>query len=167
MEGPNEVPADASADAPAEEEETGTARALTIHLLRMFETRMEAAGIALQAELQSFSSRLQLRVLAGAALFIALWGGVVLLAIALPEHLRIPVLAAVIAAFVIVGAWALLAAKRAEAPPDIGSMSWFLDGLRLDLEVLSRSLTQSRAQRAPPPAAANEPSEKDPNDLAA
>ncbi len=57
---------------------------------------MDAAGIALQSEIQVFSSRLQLRLLAAATFFLAMWGGIVLLAIALPPHLRIPVLAAVI-----------------------------------------------------------------------
>ena len=52
---------DASADTSADDE-PGKARALTIHVLRMIETRMDAAGIALQAELHSFSSRLQLRL---------------------------------------------------------------------------------------------------------
>jgi uncharacterized membrane protein YqjE len=160
MEGPDE----AAAERP-EEEVPGTARALTLHLLRMFETRSEALGVAVESELRSFSSRLQLRALAAGALFLALWGGIVLLAIALPPHLRIPVLAAVIAAFVIAGVWALLAAKRAEGPRGVGSMAWFLEGLTLDLEVLSRFLSQARAQQAPPQPQA--PQEKDPNDLAA
>jgi uncharacterized membrane protein YqjE len=169
MEGQNEAPAEASEQAP-EEDEPGTARALTIHLLRMLETRVDAAGIALQAEMQSFSSRLQLRVIAAALLFIALWGGIVLLAIVLPPHLRVPVLAAVIAAFVIGGVWAHLAANRSVASRDVGSMTWFLDSLKLDMEVLSRSLAQSRAARqAPPPPAAtpDESTRSDQNDLAA
>jgi hypothetical protein len=62
------------------------ARALTLHLLRMLETRMDAAGIALTTEVQGFSTRLQLKLLAAATLFIAIWGGIVLLAIALPER---------------------------------------------------------------------------------
>jgi uncharacterized membrane protein YqjE len=162
---------DAPADEPADDQ-PGKARALTIHVLRMLETRMDAAGIALQGEMQSFSSRLQLRIVAGAALFIALWGGIVLLAIVLPPNLRIPVLAGVIAAFVIAGVWAHLAANRTVASRDVGSMTWFLDNLKLDVDVLSRSLAQARAQRAspqsPPPAAApDEPGRSDPNDLAA
>ena len=120
----------------------------------MLETRVDAAGIALQAEMQSFSSRLQLRVIAAALLFIALWGGIVLLAIVLPPHLRVPVLAAVIAAFVIGGVWAHLAANRAVSSRDVGSMSWFLDSLKLDMEVLSRSLAQSRAPTGAAAAAA-------------
>lgn len=144
----------------AEEPETGAARALTLHLLRMLETRADAAGIALQSEIQSFSTRLQLRVVAGAALFIAVWGGIVLLAIVLPPHLRIPVLSAVVALFVVAGVWALLAAKRASPSQDVGSMTWFLDSLKLDLEVLSRSL-------AKPAAPAAEEPRRQPDDLAA
>jgi uncharacterized membrane protein YqjE len=164
MEDLNDAPADEPAD-----DQPGKARALTIHVLRMLETRMDAAGIALQGEMQSFSSRLQLRIVAGAALFIALWGGIVLLAIVLPPYLRVPVLAGVIAAFVIAGVWAHLAANRKVASRDIGSLTWFLDNLKLDVDVLSRSLAQARAQRAsPPPAAApDEPGRSDPNDLAA
>jgi len=168
MEGQNDAPATAP-----EEDEPGTARALTIHLLRMLETRVDAAGIALQAEMHSFSSRLQWRVIAAALFFIALWGGIVLLAIVLPPHLRVPVLAAVIAAFVIGGVWAHLAANRAVSSREVGSMSWFLDSLKLDMEVLSRSLAQSRAQQAPQPAATPEqptpeqPTRSDQNDLAA
>lgn len=165
---------DAPSDAPAEDE-PGKARALTLHLLRMLETRMDAAGIALQSEIQSFSSRLQLRVIAGALFFIALWGGIVLLAIVLPPHLRIPVLAAVVAAFVIGGVWAHFAANRAVSSNEVGSMSWFLGNLKLDVDVLSRSLAQSRAARQtqesqpPPPQAAapDESTRSDPNDLAA
>jgi uncharacterized membrane protein YqjE len=168
MEGLNDAPADSPV-----EDEPGKARALTLHLLRMLETRMDAAGIALQSELQSFSTRLQLRVVAGALFFIALWGGIVLLAIVLPPNLRIPVLAAVVAAFVIGGVWAHLAANRAVSSNDVGSMAWFLGNLKLDVEVLSRSLAQSRAARQapesqPPPTAAPEESTRsDPNDLAA
>ena len=163
MEGQDDAPEDSSA-----EEEPGQARALTIHLLRMLETRVDAAGIALQGELQSFSSRLQLRVIAAASIFIALWGGIVLLAIVLPPHLRVPVLAGVIAAFVGAGVWAHLAANRTMASRDVGSMSWFLDSLKLDMDVLSRSLAKPRAQPAPPPAATvDESARSEPNDLAA
>jgi uncharacterized membrane protein YqjE len=171
MEGQNDAPAEAPAEASKTapmEEEPGAARALTIHLLRMLETRVDAAGIALQAEMHSFSSRLQLRVISAALLFISLWGGIVLLAIVLPPHLRVPVLAAVIAAFVIAGVWAHFAANRAVSSRDVGSMSWFLDSLKLDMEVLSRSLAQSRAQPAPPPTATSEEATRsDQNDLAA
>jgi uncharacterized membrane protein YqjE len=171
-----EEPTDPPAEEPAEaEDEPGAGRALTLHLLRMVETRMDAASIALQSEIQSFASRLQFRMLAAAAFFFAVWGGIVLLAIALPPHLRIPVLSAVVAAFVIGGIWAYVAANRSVSSHDVGSMSWFLDGLRQDVDVLSRSLAQSRQRRQtpaqpapqPPPAAANEPTRSDPNDLAA
>jgi uncharacterized membrane protein YqjE len=164
MEGQNDAPADDPV-----EDEPGKARALTLHLLRMLETRMDAAGIALQGEIQSFSSRLQLRIIAGAAFFIALWGGIVLLAIVLPPHLRVPVLASVVAAFVIAGAWALVTANRKIASHDVGSMTWFLDNLKQDVDVLSRSLSQSRARREQPqpPSEADESTRSAPNDLAA
>ena len=142
------------------EHESGPARALTVHLLRMLETRMDAAGIALNTEVQSFGTRMQLKVLAAALLFIAVWGAIVLLAIALPDPYRIPVLGAVVAAFVIGAVWSLLAAKRMVASTDVGSMRWFLDGLKQDLEVLSRSLN-----RRPEPAPT--PQRSPPSDLAA
>jgi uncharacterized membrane protein YqjE len=148
-----------------EESHSGPARALTLHLLRMLETRADAAAIAVQSELQSFSKRLQLRLLAAAALFIAIWGGIVLLAIVLPPDLRVPVLSAVVAMFVIGAAWAQFAAKRKVKSHDVGSISWFLDSIRLDLEVLSRTLANSRSQ-----AQAQEPADEarsQPNDLAA
>jgi uncharacterized membrane protein YqjE len=168
MEGLNDAPAGESAET---EEEPGAARALTLHVLRMLETRMDAAGIALQTEIQKFSSKLQLRLLSAAAFFLALWGGIVLLAIALPAHLRIPVLAGVVAAFIVAGIWAGLRANRAVSSGDLGSLSWFFECLKQDVDVLTRSLAQSRQQQqAPedsPPPAANEPARSDPNDLAA
>jgi uncharacterized membrane protein YqjE len=127
--------------------DAGPARALTLHLLRMLETRMDAAGIALSTEIQTFSTRMQLKLVAAGALFIAIWGGIVLLAIALPEPYRIPVLAGVVLAFAGGAVWAQLASKRRVASTQIGSMRWFLDGLKQDLEVLSRSL-----HRKPEPA---------------
>ena len=135
--------------------ESGPARALTLHLLRMLETRMDAAGIALNTEVQTFSTRLQLKIAAGAALFIAIWGAIVLLAIALPDPYRIPVLAGVVLAFAGAAVWAQMASKRRVASTDVGSMRWFLDGLKQDLEVLSRSLnrrpeTAPESQRSPP-----------------
>jgi uncharacterized membrane protein YqjE len=163
----------------SDEHEPGAARALTLHVLRMFETRMDAAGIALQSEIQSFSSRLQFRLLGAAAFFLALWAGVVLAAIALPERLRIPVLSGIVAAFVIGGIWAFLAAKRAASATGVGSMTWFLDNLKQDVDVLSRSLAHRRQRQAQeqeptpappapePPPAANESSGSNPNDLAA
>jgi uncharacterized membrane protein YqjE len=134
-------------DAP-DDDEPGKARALTLHILRMFETRMDAAGIALQTELHAFSSRLQLKLLAAAAFFLALWGGIVLVAIALPPHLRIPVLAGVVAAFVVTGVWALIVANRAATVSGVGSMNWFIDNLKQDVDVLARSLAQRRQPRA-------------------
>jgi uncharacterized membrane protein YqjE len=124
----------------ADEPESGPARALTLHLLHMLETRMDAAGIAINTEVQTFSTRMQLRLVAAAAMFIAIWGGIVLLAIALPDPYRVPVLAVVVAAFAGAAIWAQLAAKRQIPSTEVGSMRWFLDGLKADLEVLSRSL---------------------------
>jgi uncharacterized membrane protein YqjE len=152
----------AKADAAEEEEDSSSARALSLHLLRMFETRVDAAGIALNSEVQSFSKRIQLRLLAAGALFIAIWGGIVLLAIALPPDLRVPVLAAVVVAFVIGAVWAQSAAKRNVSPRDLGSMSWFLDSLKLDLEVLARALAKSRTHSQSAPEQKSEP-----DDLAA
>jgi uncharacterized membrane protein YqjE len=111
-----------------------------LHLLHMLETRMDAAGIALSSEVQSFTTRMQLRLVAAAAMFIAIWGGIVLLAIALPDPYRIPVLAIVVGMFAIGAIWAQLAAKRQLPRDEVGSMRWFLDGLKADLEVVSRSL---------------------------
>jgi hypothetical protein len=45
----------------------------------------------------------------------------------------------------------------------VGSMSWFMDSLRLDFEVLSRSLAKPRAAPSPAP----EEARREPNDLAA
>lgn len=134
-----------SADAADPGAESGPTRALTIHLLRMLETRMDAAGIAINSEIQTFSLRLQLKLLAAGALFIAIWGAIVLLAIVLPDPYRGPVLGLVVAAFVALAIWAHFAARRAISSHAVGSMRWFLDSLKLDLEVLSRSL----APRAP------------------
>lgn len=136
---------------PEPEPEAGPARALTLHLLHMLETRMDAAGIAIDIEVQSFKSRIQLNLAAAAGFFFAIWGGIVLLAIALPEPYRIPVLAAVVGAFALGGLWALFAAKRKVASTDVGSMRWFRDSLKADLEVLSRTL--NRKTPAPHPQA--------------
>jgi uncharacterized membrane protein YqjE len=122
------------------------AREMSLHLLRMLETRMEAAGIVLQSESQRLVSRLQLHLLAVAAGFIAIWGGIVLLAIALPPNLRVPVLSGVILAFVTTAVWAVMRAKRKLAGTEVGSLTWFLDSLKLDLEVLARSLAQPQSQ---------------------
>jgi len=142
------------------EAQPGAAREMSLHLLHMLETRLEAAGIVLQAEGNRIITRVQLQVLGGAALFIALWGGIVLLAIALPENLRVPVLSGVVAAFVIAAVWALLKARSMLAGHEVGSLHWFLDSLKLDLEVLSRSLSE------PPPVAA-EQKQGSPGDYAA
>jgi uncharacterized membrane protein YqjE len=143
--------------APAGEAEMHPAREMSLHLLRMLETRVDAASIALQGETQLLMARLQLKVLAGAAIFFAIWGGIVLLAIALPPHLRVPVLSAVVIGFVIAGVLAHQLAKRKASSGEIGSLRWFMDSLRQDLEVLSRALarhqqnTQTRtADRSPP-----------------
>ena len=101
-------------------------------------------------------------------MFIAIWGGIVLLAIVLPPHLRVPVLSAVITALVIGAVVAHLAAKRKVASREVGSMSWFLDSLRLDFEVLSRSLAKPRVTpAAPPPETPPGEERRPPNDLAA
>jgi uncharacterized membrane protein YqjE len=150
MEDPvDKSPANGGDDAPSH-----PAREMSLHLLRMLETRLEAAGIVLQSESQRLVSRLQLQLLAAAAGFIAIWGGIVLLAIALPPNLRIPVLSGVVLAFVLFAAWAVLRAHRMIAGKDVGSLSWFLDSLKLDLEVLARSL--AHAQAPPPPPAQSE-----------
>ncbi|HTU68540.1 MAG TPA: hypothetical protein VMF52_21555 [Steroidobacteraceae bacterium] len=140
-------------------EPDGPARALTLHLLRMLETRMDAAGIAINTEVQTFSSRMQLRLLAAGALFIAIWGAIVLLAVALPEPYRVPVLAVVVLLFAGGAAWAQWQAKKKLTGEDVGSMRWFLDGLRLDFEVLSRVLAHRHdpAPGASPPGAAAPP----------
>jgi uncharacterized membrane protein YqjE len=132
----------ASGTAHEPDDDPHPARALTLHLLRMFETRMDAAGIVIQSEMQSFTRRLQLKLLVGAAAFFAVWAGIVLLAIALPEDARIPVLGGVVALFVVAAVWAHLASKRKVSAHQVGSMHWFLESLKLDLDVLSRSLNR-------------------------
>jgi uncharacterized membrane protein YqjE len=146
METPNAGSSESASHAPeapapnGADSEPAPARALTLHLLRMLETRMDAAGIALNTEVQTFSTRMQLKIAAAGALFIAIWGGIVLLAVALPEPYRVPVLGGVVALFVAVAIWAQVASKRRVSTTELGSMRWFLDGLKADLEVLSRSL---------------------------
>ena len=142
--------------------EVHPAREMSMHLLRMLETRMDAAGIALQGETQLVLARLQLKLFAGAAIVIALWGGIVLLAIALPPHLRVPVLAAVVAGFILAAVVAQMMAKRKASNREVGSLHWFLDSLRQDLEVWSRALARSQ------PSAQSKASERSaPDDLAA
>jgi uncharacterized membrane protein YqjE len=161
---PPESPApEAARDEPQHSsQEAHPARELSLHLLRMLETRMDAAGIALQGETQRVLARLQLKILSAAAIFIAIWGGIVLLAIALPPHLRVPVLGAVVAAFVLTAVAAQVMAKRKASSREVGSMHWFLDSLRQDLEVWSRALARSQQT------ARNDSSEKStPDDIAA
>jgi uncharacterized membrane protein YqjE len=126
------------------------AREMSLHMLRMLETRLEAAGIVLQAETQRIVGRVQLQMLAAAAVFISLWGGIVLLAIALPPHLRVPVLSGVVGAFVLTAVVAFLYARRMQPNTGIGSVTWFVDALKLDLDVLARSLAQHKGQAARP-----------------
>jgi uncharacterized membrane protein YqjE len=145
-------PAENAQDQDPEDNHSGPARELTLHLLRMLETRADAAGIALHSEMQSFSSRLQLRVLAGAAIFFAIWAGIVLLAIVLPPELRVPVLSGLVGLFVLGAVVALLVAKRKVESREVGSMTWFLDNLKLDLEVFSRALEKPKAAVPPPTA---------------
>jgi uncharacterized membrane protein YqjE len=144
----------------AAERDASPARELSLHLLRMLETRMDAAGIALQGETQLLLARLQLKLFAAAAIFIAIWGGIVLLAIALPPHLRVPVLSAVVVTFVVLAIAAQMLAKRKASNQEVGSLHWFLDSLRQDLEVLSRTLAHRRASSQPDP-------RNGPHDLAA
>jgi uncharacterized membrane protein YqjE len=154
--------------APASEQysepEAHPAREMSLHLLRMLETRMDAASIALQGETQLLLARLQLKMLAAAAMFIAIWGGLVLLAIALPPNLRVPVLGAVVAGFVIAAVAAHVLSKRKASSGQVGSMRWFLDSLRQDLEVLSRALARHQQQQQQQPQAAER---RTPDDLAA
>lgn len=145
------------------------AREISKHLLHMLETRMEAASLALQGETQRLLTRLQLRILAAAAAFIALWGGIVLLAIVLPPPLRVPVLSGVIVLLMLAAVWAWVHAARMAAARDVGSFGWLLDGLKLDLEVLSRALASSQPQSQPQP---HDPAPSDqpgspPSDIAA
>jgi uncharacterized membrane protein YqjE len=159
MEEPGEKPQPAG----AEESPSHPARELSLHMLRMLETRLDAAGIVLNSESQRLVSRLQWALLAAATMFIAVWGGIVLLAIALPPALRVPVLSGVVAAFVITAVVAFVLARRMVPGRKVGSLAWFLEGLKLDLEVLARSLSQSQPQSAPPP----EQQRKPPDDIAA
>ena len=144
-----------------EESQSGPARELTLHLLRMLETRADAAGIALQSEMQSFSARLQLRIIAGAAMFFAVWAGIVLLAIVLPPELRVPVLAVLVGLFVAGAIVAMLVAKGKVDTGEPGSMTWFLENLKRDFEVFARALEKPKAI-APPPT-----EERSPDELAA
>jgi uncharacterized membrane protein YqjE len=143
------------------ESATRPAREMSLHLLRMVETRLEAAGLVFQEESSRLVARLQLQLIGAAAIFIAIWGGIVLLAIALPPNLRVPVLSGVVAAFIAAAAWALLRARSMVAGRGVGSMHWFFESLKRDLEVLSRSLADSKS------VATEDDTEKPPSDLAA
>jgi uncharacterized membrane protein YqjE len=147
------------------EPESSPARQMSLHLLRMLETRMDAAGIALQGETQLLLARLQLKLFAAAAVFIAIWGGIVLLAIALPPNLRVPVLSAVVVGFVLLAIGAHLYSRRKASSQEVGSLHWFLDGLRQDLEVLSRTWARPARDTSPPAPQATHRSP--PHDLAA
>jgi uncharacterized membrane protein YqjE len=138
---------DDEAHAMRAESEPSPAREMSLHLLRMLETRMDAAGIALQGETQLLLARLQLKLFAAAAVFIAIWGGIVLLAIALPPDLRVPVLSAVVVGFVVLAVAAQLYARRKASTREVGSLHWFLDSLRQDLEVVSRTLGRNAEAR--------------------
>jgi uncharacterized membrane protein YqjE len=144
---------------PPAEPQPHPAREMSMHLLRMLETRMDAAGIALQGEVQLLMAKLQLKLLAGAAICFAIWGGIVLLAIALPEDLRAPVLGAVVGAFVITAVVAQWVAKRKASSEQVGSLRWFLESLRQDLELLSRALTRTPARPEKPVAERSTPSD--------
>jgi len=52
---------------------------------------------------------------------------------------------------------------RMQASRAVGSLAWFLEGLKMDLEVLARSLAQPVVQVAPPPEEKRSP----PSDVAA
>jgi uncharacterized membrane protein YqjE len=161
--GPDPAPSEPDSGAAKRgEPEAHPAREMSLHLLRMLETRMDAAGIALQGEGQLLLARLQLKMVAAAAVFVAIWGGIVLLAIALPPHLRVPVLSAVVAGFVLLAVAAQLYARRKASTHEVGSLHWFLDSLRKDLEVLSRALARSQQQPPKQPT-----SRSTPHDLAA
>lgn len=161
---PSADAAPAGAGSAAEEPEPQhPARELSVHLLRMMETRMEAAAIAVQGETRRFVSRLQWQLVAAAGIFFAVWAGIVLLAIALPEHLRVPVLAAVVGGFVLLAIGAIVYARRMATFEGAGSIRWFLDCLRQDLEMVSRLLSRQPPRPKPDSSSDRSP----PHDLAA
>ncbi len=124
----------------------GPTRALLQHLLRMLETRVDAARIAAQTEVHAVRSRLQLKLLAAVALIVALWAAIVLIAVALPPHLRVPVLSGVVALFAIGALVAWIMGSRERRHDEPGSLSWFVDGLKRDLEVFGRAMDRGAAQ---------------------
>lgn len=123
------------------------AREMSMHLLRMLETRMDAAGIAIQGETQLLLARVQLKLFAAAAIFFAVFSGIILLAIALPPGARVPVLSAVMVTFIILAVVAQMHSKRKASTHEVGSLFWFLENMRQDLEVLSRALARSQQSR--------------------
>jgi hypothetical protein len=62
------------------------------------------------------------------------------------------------------GVAALLVANRKVDPSEVGSLTWFLDSLKLDLEVFSRALEKRRAAASQPPPP---PEERSADELAA
>jgi len=64
----------------------------------------------------------------------------------------------------------VLRANRLVAGKQVGSLSWFLDSLKLDLEVLARSLSHHQSQTAPqtppPPEPQPEPERSQVSDAA-
>ena len=104
MEAPATTP---QADGDPDETESGPAREMSLHLLRMLETRMDAAGIALQSEIQSLLIAAAAAAACGAPRSSSPSGAASCCwPSCLPPNLRVPVLAgAVVAAFVIGGVW--------------------------------------------------------------
>lgn len=124
----------------------GPTRALLQHLLRMLETRVEAARLTAQTEVHAVRSRVQLKLLAAVAMIVGLWAAVVLIAVALPPHLRVPVLSGVVALFLIGAAVAWFMGSRERRRDEPGSLSWFVDGLKLDLEAFARAMDRGAGQ---------------------
>ena len=155
METPDSRPEEKPPPSAASEEPAHPARELSLHLLRMLETRMDAAGIVLQAESQRLLMRLQLQFSprppassqSGAAS--CCWRS------RCPRTCARRCSGAVVALFVLGALVAWLVAGRMIAGRELGSLSWFLEGLKMDLEVLARALSQSQPapteqQRSPP-----------------
>jgi hypothetical protein len=83
------------------EEPAHPAREMSLHLLRMLETRLEAAGIVLQSRASAWCRGCSCTCWPRPPASSPSGVGIVLLAIALPPNLRIPVLSGVVAAFVL------------------------------------------------------------------
>jgi hypothetical protein len=73
----------------------------------------------------------------------------------------VPVLSGVVVAFVVVAIAAQLVVRRKASTQEVGSLGWFLDSLRRDFDVLSRTLTRNHRQPVEPAARSA------PHDLAA